>query len=256
MGWDRRLEHAQLAKSRGAVSDLAPSLAAAIAGADLIILAVPLRTTIALIAQVIKMAQRGALILDVAGLKEPVIAKATAALKKRPDVAFIGGHPLAGLERGGPQSALADIFRGRAFALCAPPQPRRAVALRRADAFVRRLGAQPVHISARLHDRVISATSALPQLVASAVALAVGDELRAATKLWGPGYESVTRLARSPSALWAHGLIANRRNVRRMLAVFITRVKDFQSAIERSDDARLSELMRSAAAAVRRLAGD
>lgn len=251
VGFDKNPGAARVAKARGALSRLASSLEDAVADADVVLLAVPLAAVIKLLPRVMQVARAGSLVLDAAGLKAPVVRAAAGLLKTRPRLAFVGGHPMAGLERAGPQHATPALFQERPFALCAPAQPKRAEALRRAKLFVRTLGSTPVHLEASQHDRIVAATSGLPQVAASAVALAVGA-VAGRTKLTGPGYDSVTRLARSPATLWRNALLANRRNILRTLTVFESRVKGLREAIERGNPDSLSRLLRSAAAAQRR----
>ncbi|MDQ6766406.1 MAG: prephenate dehydrogenase/arogenate dehydrogenase family protein [Candidatus Eremiobacteraeota bacterium] len=253
IGYDRRTASARVARRRGALTSIAPSLERAVAAADIVVLAVPLRAVIALLPRVLKSARDGSVVIDVAGLKVSVLKAAAPLLMGRSRVGFAGGHPFAGLERCGPESASDHLFRRMPFALCVPRQPSRAAVLRQAQSFVRSLGSVPVPMSAREHDRVVAATSGLPQLVASATALAVADLHRLRTQLTGPGFESVTRLARSPAALWTGSLLENRRNVVPALSAFETRLRNFRQAIERYNAVDLARLLRSAAAAQRRL---
>jgi prephenate dehydrogenase len=225
----------------------------AVTGADVVVLAVPLRSVVALLPAVMRAAAPGALVIDVAGQKLPVAAAVKTLVARRPSAAFIGGHPMAGNEFAGPDNATAGLFRRKPFALCSLPQPGRAKALRRADRFVRALGAVPVHLDAELHDKIVAATSALPQLVASAVALAAADLLDGAKGLIGPGFDSVTRLAQSPPDLWTGPILAGNRNIVRVLTVFEERLRSVREAIERGDAPRLRRLLRSAGAAQRRL---
>lgn len=253
VGFDTRRAHANVAKRRGAIDRVASSLRSALTGADVIVLALPLRSVIALLPAVMRSAAPAALVIDVAGQKSPVAAAAVPLLGRRPSAAFIGGHPMAGAEFAGPDHASAELLRCRPFALCSLPQPGRAEALRRAGRFVRALGAVPVHLDAALHDRIVAATSALPQLVASAVALAVADVLDDAKGLIGPGFDSVTRLAQSPPDLWTGPFLTGRRNIVRVLTVFEARLRSVREAIERGDAARLRRLLRSAGVAQQRL---
>jgi prephenate dehydrogenase len=252
-GFDTRRAHANIARRRGAIDRVATSLRAAVADADVVVLAVPLRSVVALLPAVMRAAAPGALVIDVAGQKLPVAAAAMPLLARQPSATFIGGHPMAGAEFAGPDRAAADLFRGRPFALCSLPQPGGAETVRRADRFVRALGAVPVHVDAALHDRIVAATSALPQLVASAVALAAADLLDDAKGLIGPGFDSVTRLAQSPPDLWTGPILTGRRNIVRVLTVFEERLRSVRQAIERGDAPRMRRLLRSAGAAQRRL---
>ncbi|HEV2878445.1 MAG TPA: prephenate dehydrogenase/arogenate dehydrogenase family protein, partial [Candidatus Eremiobacteraceae bacterium] len=122
IGYDRRASVARVARRRGALTSIAPSLAAAVRAADITVVAVPLAAVIELVPRVLKHAHAGSLVIDVAGLKTPVLAAATPLLAKKNSAGFCGGHPLAGRERGGPDAAASDLFQGRPFALCVPKQ--------------------------------------------------------------------------------------------------------------------------------------
>jgi len=133
------------------------------------------------------------------------------------------------------------------------PGRRGAAALRRAKAFVLRLGAVPCVVDAAEHDRIVAATSALPQVISSALVLAAAQGIGRAAKLVGPGFVSASRLAASGPALWRDLLLRNRQNVSTLLRVFETRVRDFRLAVERHDAENLSRLLRLAALQLGRL---
>ena len=253
IGFDRRVAAARSARGRGALTSIAPSLTAAVDNADIIVLAVPLRDVVSLLPRILTNVRAGSLVIDVAGLKMPVIAAAAPLLARGSGVSFAGGHPFAGRERGGPEAATTDLFKDRPFALCVPKQRGQPAVSRKAAAFVRSLGARPVRISARDHDKIVAVTSALPQVVASATALAAVSVLKRAKGLTGPGFESVTRLAESPAELWASPLVANKRNVITALTAFEEWVRNFRRSIKRYDNVHLRRLMRSATQARRRL---
>ncbi len=253
IGYDRRSAAVRVARRRGALTSIAPSLEAAVSAADIIVLAVPLAAVISILPRVLSTARDGSLVIDVAGLKMPVLAVAAPLLARRSGASFAGGHPLAGRERGGPESATPDLFTAHPFALCVPDQRKRSAVWREAASFVRSLGARPLRISARDHDRVIAITSALPQVVASATALAAQGLLKRKTGLTGPGFESVTRLAQSPASVWTAPLLANKRNVIQALTAVEGWVRNFRESIKRYDNVQLRQLLQSAAKARRRL---
>ena len=253
IGFDRNIAAVWDARRRGALSSIAQTLESAVATADVTVLAVPTPAIVKLLPRVVSSARARSLVIDVAGLKQPVFAAAERAINARQGVSVVCGHPLAGSERTGAQAADPALFRARPFALCAPRQVRRPAALRKAEAFVRRLGARPVRITALDHDRIVAVTSALPQLVASATALAATDVADRYRVLTGPGFASVTRLAATPAAVWEDALLTNKRNIISALAAFEARLRSFRRAIERDDGAALSRLLRMAAALQRRL---
>jgi len=255
VGYDH--DRARLARARrlGAVGRIKASLEEAVAEADCVILATPVDQTVALMPAAFGAAVRARLILDVGGIKGPIAKAATHLLRKHPQAPFVGGHPLAGRERGGPDSASPHLFVDKPFALV--PLGRASKALHLAQTLVRSIGGRPLVTTAREHDRIVAATSALPQIAAIATALAVAEGLAGKrTLLRGPGYEGMTRLAASPFGPWKSPLFENARNVNRALAVFEMRVRELRKAIEKRASARLGRLFRKAAAARRALTDD
>ncbi len=261
VGWDRRRAHAREAKRRGAIDEVAGSLGDAVRGAALVVLAAPLPEILKMLPRVLRMARPGALVIDVAGLKVPVMREAERALRTgRTKVRhttfplFVAGHPIAGSERSGPAAASGDLFRGRAFALFAPPQAGRERARKAAERFVRRLGAQPVWLGPSEHDRLIAATSALPQLAAVALAAACLDAGGPfAGEVAGTGFADATRLADSPFSVWKANLFGNLSNVRRALLALERRVSMLRKALAGENERALARLFSAGAAGRRRI---
>ena len=254
-GWDPTRAHALAARRRGAIDEIAPTPDAALRDADLIVLAGPVDSIVRQIARTIAAAPPQSFIIDVGSLKAGVAEAASRALRRDGrGIRFVAGHPLAGSERAGARAAHARLFRERPFALYAPPQRHRAAAWRTASSLVRSLGAKPVRVDPAAHDASVAATSALPQLSAIALVLAIDDSLaRSRAKLSGPGFEDATRLAQSPFLLWKALLSENRGNVLRTLHAFADRLGALTKALERGDDRKMAKFFRSAAAARRRI---
>lgn len=169
-------------------------------GADLVVLAAPVRQNVAVLRDLPAALAGPALVTDVGSTKRAMLAAARA-LPAR--VTFIGGHPLAGAARGGLEASRADLFERRAWLLTPTPEvPAEAVA--RLSAFVRALGAAPVVVDAGAHDRTLAFTSHLPQLAASALMHVVGEAVgEAGLKLSGAGLADTTRVAESHAAVWS-----------------------------------------------------
>jgi prephenate dehydrogenase len=257
LGWDPVRAHAVAARRRGAIDTACSRFDDAVGAADVIVLAAPLPALEKLVVRALAHAKQGALVIDVGGLKKKIVAVAQRALRARSRGAqFVAGHPMAGSERAGPAAASAQLFERRPFALFAPAQAGRAKAWRAAEAFARALGSRPVRIAPEAHDRVVAATSALPQLAALAIALAVARAAgRQTSWLAGPGFEGATRLAESPFRLWDAALFENRRNASRALRALGREIATIAAALARGERREMSRIFRSAAAARRRICG-
>jgi prephenate dehydrogenase len=126
---------------------------------------------------------------------------------------FVGGHPMAGTERGGPAGARADLFVGRPWAIT--PYPRSSPeAVAAARSVASDCGAVPVELTPEAHDEAVGLVSHLPQVAASALAATVGRHAsEAGLSLVGQGLRDTTRLAASPAPLWVEILRRNREVV-------------------------------------------
>ena len=118
---------------------------------------------------------------------------------------FVGTHPMAGRERGGAVSARSDLFTARPWVIC-EGQASRVVDV---ESFVRSLGATPIMMSAREHDRAVALMSHTPQLLSSVMAARLSEASPAALSLAGGGVRDVTRIAASDPALWIQIVQAN-----------------------------------------------
>jgi prephenate dehydrogenase len=206
------------ARAQGAVAQTMATPERAATRADVVVLAAPPRTNLALLRRLAGMASPPPVITDVSSVKGPICA-----LARRLGLAsFVGGHPVAGTEGRGFAAASADLFRGRPWALT--PLPQGKGALSRVRALVRAVGGRPVTVSARDHDRALAFLSHLPQVVAFALFDAVRHDPVAARHLHlaGPGFRDMTRLARSPRPLWREILGQNRAEVARALRALRT----------------------------------
>jgi prephenate dehydrogenase len=193
----------------GVVDRAAEDIAGALDDAQLVVLAAPPLETIELIER-LAADLRGslgptAIVTDVTSTKAVAMAAAV-----RAGIRFVGGHPMAGLERTGYQAADADLFLERPWVVVPPgiPDPE-AVAV--VDWLARSCGARPVHLGAAEHDAAVSAISHLPLVAAAALveAIAGGPEStpdpawRLAQTLAAGGWASMTRLARGDARMGA-----------------------------------------------------
>src|SRR5258708_1680528 len=208
IGWDKGhvLRHAL---ERGAIHEGAGEYSIAVAGADLIYVALPVGHTIELLAEIARVASPDALVTDASSTKRAVCATAAESfLEGRAQ--FLGGHPMAGKEISGIAVADAELFRGSKYALMRRPGGASpgAMADARISGFVallQKLGAEPVWLDPETHDRAAAIVSHLPQLVAVALAGVVRgetDETGLPVTLAGRGLREALRLAGRAYSVW------------------------------------------------------
>jgi prephenate dehydrogenase len=138
---------------------------------------------------------------------------------------------MAGRERSGPEAARGDLFAGLPWVLTSGEHTRRDH-LDRIRELVRAVGAEPVEMSARSHDRAVAVVSHVPQVVASALAAQLRGCDEPTLDLAGPGIRDTTRIAGSDADLWVEILAANAAPVSVILAQVIDRLASVQGALE------------------------
>src|SRR3954469_9486158 len=88
-----------------------------LAEADVVILAAPVKTNIALLAELDENVRQPAIVTETGSTKRDIVS-ASGSLPPR--FTFVGGHPLAGAATGGLENARADLFQGRPWLLTTP----------------------------------------------------------------------------------------------------------------------------------------
>jgi prephenate dehydrogenase len=215
-----------------AITDIADTADRAIRDAELVVLAVPPRPTLELIAQLGSALEPGAVLTDVCSVKAPVIARAReAGLGDR----FAGAHPLAGTHASGWSAARPDLLRGCVVYVSETGGPEGGRAARAVMRFWEEvLEASPVLIDPAAHDRQLAWTSHLPQAVAYVLAKALADRTLGGVS-FGAGARDTTRLAASNPDMWIDILLYNRHPMVEALHALESGVADLRRLIEAGD---------------------
>jgi len=192
------------------VVDAAPdSAAAAVAGADVVVLAVPVLHTAEALRSCRDALKPGAIVTDVGSTKQSVLADVAAVCGGLPPW-FVGGHPIAGTEMSGVAHSMANLFHNRRVILT-PHARQDAGAMERVAALWTAAGARVVHMDPAQHDAVFAATSHLPHLLAYSFVdmLARHDARDEIFPNAGGGFRDFTRIASSSPEMWHDILRAN-----------------------------------------------
>lgn len=207
--------------------------------ADVILLALPVGETEAVLRQLAPHLKPGAIVTDAGSTKTNVVAAAHAVLGARA-ADFVPGHPIAGSERSGPGAARADLYRGRRVVLT--PQPdTRADAVAVVRALWEATGAQVEMLDATQHDRIFAAVSHLPHLAAFALV----DDLagRADSELFfryaASGFRDFTRIAASSPEMWRDIALANRPALLAELDGYVAALQTLRQVLNDEDAAAL-----------------
>jgi prephenate dehydrogenase len=237
VGIDRDAETLEHARRRGLVDDVSTELRAA-ADAELVVFCTPVDRIPEQALELAPLCRTGTVLTDVGSTKADIVRRLEGRLPA--DVAFVGGHPLAGSEKQGHGHANADLFLGRCV-LLTPTSSAPEWATQRVEAFWHTLGATVRRMTPEEHDRAMALTSHLPHLVASALAGTLPPEL---ADLTATGFRDTTRLAAGGPELWSAIFASNRDALLEALGRFTEHVERFRTALEANDFTALAELLR------------
>ena len=211
---------------------------AAVAEADLVVVATGVRSIPGLLEAVDQAVRPGTLITDAGSTKASIVA-AWEKRRKRRRGRFVGSHPLAGSHRRGPDAADAELFTGRVTvvtpALATPPNDVAAI-----GEFWSALGATVFVMSPREHDRIVAATSHAPHVMAAAIAAATPS---AALPFTAGGWRDTTRIAAGDAELWADILLDNAGPLGTALGRIAIAAERILAAVEAGDRRRLVNLL-------------
>lgn len=223
------------AMARGAI-DEGGTLQQLVPQADVVFLAQPIGAILQTIDQLGPLLKPGALVTDAGSTKQLIVERA------RNLPRFVGGHPMAGKESQGIESADAQLFAGRPWILTADP------GADFAD-WLERIGARLVHLTPEEHDAQVALSSHLPQLLSTALASMLDG--RVSTSTAGPGLESMTRLALSSHDLWRDILATNQPAIAAALAEFARTLDGLRAELDHGEVASRFVKAREFALAIR-----
>ncbi|MEI6986619.1 MAG: prephenate/arogenate dehydrogenase family protein [Rhodospirillaceae bacterium] len=240
---DRDPDHVAIALELGIVDEATTELAAAVRGADLVVLCTPVGTFVGLAALFASHCASGAIVSDVGSVKELVVREVRPLLPA--NVHLVPAHPVAGTEHSGPAAGFAELFEGR-WCILTPPAGCDETAVARVAALWRQLGSMVEVMDAAHHDRVLAITSHLPHLIAySIVDTAVGLEQSTQSeviKFSASGFRDFTRIAASDPVMWRDIFLNNREAVLDILQRFTEDLTALQRAIRHGEGDRLQDV--------------
>ncbi|PWE50745.1 prephenate/arogenate dehydrogenase family protein [Thioclava sp. NG1] len=236
VGHARSAETRDTALEIGLVDAVYETAAEAVAGADLVVLCVPVGAMDKIAEEIAAHLAPGATVTDVGSVKRAVI---DAVGPHMPDgVHFIPGHPLAGTEQSGPRSGFATLFANRWW-LFTPIEDTDSEALTRLKTLVEAMGANTDEMAPDHHDLVLSVVSHTPHLIAYTM-VGVADHLRRVTheeviKYSATGFRDFTRIAASDPTMWRDVFLTNKEATLDILGRFTEELFMLQRAIRMGD---------------------
>lgn len=185
--------------------------------------------------------KKGAVVVDICGVKKRIADEMSKMSKG--DWVFVGGHPMAGKEVSGYENSSADLFRGASM-IITPDGEEPAGTVEMLEKFFAAVGfARTVLTSPERHDEMISYTSQLCHVIATAFSR---DARRPEVSGFSAGsFANMTRTANQDPALWADLYLANRTHLLSTVDSFVSRLVEFRDALEKGDETKIRDIILS-----------
>ena len=225
------------------LADEIVDLEACVAASDVIVLAIPVGAAVKLLPRVLDLvAGTEKVVLDVCSVKES-LCQVVAGHKARKQ--YVATHPMAGTEYSGPWAAMPGLFDGRACIFCdiEESSPK---AVRLTEKLYDVLNMRVTCMRSDAHDMHVAYVSHISHITSFALALTVLDKEKDEKHIFdlaSGGFSSTVRLAKSSADMWVPILAQNHDNVLRVIDTYIDKMKEFRSAIDAYDEARIRELI-------------
>jgi prephenate dehydrogenase len=233
----------------GVIDAIATDAADALAGADLVLVAVPVQQTERVLRHIADHIEPCAAVTDGGSTKRDVIAAARNALGARLPQ-FVPAHPIAGAELSGVEAATADLYRGRTVVITPIAESLNEARTRVTQAWLA-CGARLVEMTAERHDAVLAAVSHLPHALAFALVDMIADRADGAElfSFAGAGFRDFTRIASSSPEMWRDICLANRDLVLAEVRAYRDRLAILEQYLERADGPALERMFEAARSA-------
>ena len=246
VGYSKSPSTTETAKRLGVIDIAAESALLAVAGSDIVLVAVPVAATEATFRAVKHLVDPKVLMMDVGSTKCDVVDAAQRVLGKQIG-SFVPCHPIAGKEQSGVQAADAMLYQGRQVILTPLPQTD-ATLIQKATDVWSALGCQVLKMTPQNHDAAFAAVSHLPHLLAYAYFSTIANQSagRDYLSLAGPGFRDFTRIAASDPAIWRDILLANKQEVLAQSQRFRDMLTRFEQLLQQDNAQALEALLQQA----------
>ncbi len=257
IGIGRTEQKLMKAKLLGAIDSYSLDIAAGVRGADFVVIATPVRTIIPTLEIAASALKPGTVVTDVGSTKKEIVEQAT---KLMPEgCSFVGGHPMAGSEESGVESALPSMFVGATYVLT-PTAETSLDALQKMSRFVEAIGAKVEVMSPEQHDAAVALISHLPHAVSAALLHTVVKSHRGsalnrlaenldgvqALRLAAGSFRDLTRISNSPPEIWRDICLTNASEISKAIDRLKSILGELQAAIAAGNEEELFKFFEEA----------
>jgi len=214
---------------------------AAVEGADMVFLAIPVCSITAMTARIAPFLSPGCVVTDGGSVKGEIVSACEPLML--PGTFFVGGHPIAGTEKSGVEASFPTLYEGRRCIITPSPDTD-PDAMAKVVRMWEISGSEVVLMDTAKHDRVLAAISHLPHMVAYSLVNAVGDYDRfdeSILKYTAGGFKDFTRIASSDPAMWRDIAMMNREGILELTDFFAAYLAELRALVEKGDARGLEE---------------
>ena len=238
LGYNRSQTSRKIALERGMVDRVTDDFASFAPLADVIILCLPIKQTVAFIKDLANMdLKEGVIISDAGSTKAEIVAVADEYLAGK-SFRFIGAHPMAGSHKTGAVSADVNLFEN-AYYIFTPSSLTTPDTLEEMKDLLSGLHARFIEIDAKEHDCVTSQISHFPHILASSLmeqTAIYAEKHEMARYFAAGGFRDMTRIAESEPGMWTSILLSNREIILDRIENFKERLDEIGQAISQGDE--------------------
>ena len=238
LGYNRSQASRDIALERGMIDRATDDFASFAPLADVIILSLPIKQTIAFLQELATLElKEGVIISDAGSTKSAIVSTAEKYFADKP-VRFVGAHPMAGSHKTGAASADVNLFEN-AYYIFTPSSLTTPDTLEEMKDLLSGLHARFIEIDAKEHDRVTSQISHFPHILASGLmeqTASYAEEHEMARRFAAGGFRDMTRIAESEPGMWTSILLSNRETIIERIEDFKRRLDEVGQAISKGDE--------------------
>lgn len=240
VGYSHRAATRRKARRLGVAERIVDDIHKAVARADMVILATPIRTFEDIFRQIADSLPAGCIVTDVGSTKQEPHRWARRILPK--NVYYVGSHPIAGSEQRGVEFARDDLFDG-ANCILTNTSGTSSEAIRTLSKFWSALGCKVKVMRPSQHDRILADVSHLPHV---AVAALINANSAEELKFSGRGFIDTSRIASGPANIWTDVLLTNSANITRGIDKMVKELHKLREAMNSGNEKSLHRLLEQA----------
>ena len=241
LGYNRSQASRDIALERGIIDRGTDDFASLAPLADVIILTLPIKQTIAFIQELAGLDLKEGVIISDAGSTKAAIVEVAEEYLAGKSVRFVGAHPMAGSHKTGASSADVNLFEN-AYYIFTPSSLTSSDTIEEMKDLLSGLHARFIEIDAKEHDRVTSQISHFPHILASGLmeqTAVYAQEHEMTRRFAAGGFRDMTRIAESEPGMWTSILLSNRETILERIEDFKNRLDEIGQAISKGEEEQI-----------------